>query len=398
MLRNQDLFNRFDAQRGSVLKTLLDKFATHCTLVCTLAFAALSTGAVTAQDEASVPAWLQERLVERVMHRRDNGEMMQLVRPIAERAEDGVMGIICGGRPVALGTVVSQASVVGILGNRTTTGGNVASSQFTSSDAYVITKRSELSNDPIRVRLRDGRMFPARVAAVRRRSDLALLVIERDNTGNLPELRPVTLTATIPVVGSFLISPDRTNRVIGLGVAGAGPRKVSHRGMLGVQLNPNSSTAGAQVEQILPNSSASEAGLESGDRIIAINGEMQNNKDAVMSTLKRMFPGEIVRLTIVRDGDTKELSAKMREAAIVQESPNDARVNGARNIRLSGFEEVLQHDTVLNPDQCGGPLLDTDGRIVGINIARAGRVVSYALPASLVAVEVSSMIAEAGGK
>jgi S1-C subfamily serine protease len=73
-------------------------------------------------------------------------------------------------------------------------------------------------------------------------------------------------------------------------------------------------------------------------------------------------------------------------------------VNGARNIRLSGFEEVLQHDTVLNPDQCGGPLLNSDGQVIGVNIARAGRVVSYALPSSLVSVEVSSMIAEAGGK
>ena len=168
--------------------------------------------------------------------------------------------------------------------------------------------------------------------------------------------------------------------------------------MLGVQLNPGGATAGAQVEQILPNSSASEAGLESGDRIIAINGQMQNNRDSVMSTLRMVFPGEIVQLTIVRDGDTKEVSAKMREASIVQESENDARVNGARNIRLSGFEEALQHDTVLNPDQCGGPLLNSDGNVIGINIARAGRVVSYALPSSLVTVEVSSMIAEAGGK
>lgn len=351
-----------------------------------LALVAASTATpASGQDDASVPAWLQERLVERVMHRRDNGEMMQLVRPIAERAADGVVGVICGGRPVALGTVVAKSSLMG--------GAAVATT-----DAYVITKRSELSNDPIRVRLRDGRMFPARVAAVRRRSDLALLVIERDNTGTLPMLRPVALTSSVPVVGSFLISPDRTNRVIGLGVMGAGPRRVEHRGMLGVQLNPNASTAGAQVEQILPNSSASEAGLESGDRIIAINGKMQNNKDAVMSTLRRMFPGEIVQLTIVRDGDTKELSAKMREASIVTESENDARVNGARNIRLSGFEEVLQHDTVLNPDQCGGPLLNSDGQVIGVNIARAGRVVSYALPSSLVSVEVSSMIAEAGGK
>ncbi|MEP2076051.1 MAG: serine protease, partial [Rhodopirellula bahusiensis] len=103
------------------------------------------TGPASAQEETSVPAWLQERLVERVMHRRDNGEMMQLVRPIAESVNDGVVGVICGGRPVSLGTVVARSSL------------HVGASVATT-DAYVITKRSELSNDPIRVRLRDGRM------------------------------------------------------------------------------------------------------------------------------------------------------------------------------------------------------------------------------------------------
>jgi len=48
------------------------------------------------------------------------------------------------------------------------------------------------------------------------------------------------------------------------------------------------------------------------------------------------------------------------------------------------FELALQHDTVLQNWQCGGPLVDLDGRAVGLNIARAGRVASYALPAELV--------------
>jgi serine protease Do len=52
--------------------------------------------------------------------------------------------------------------------------------------------------------------------------------------------------------------------------------------------------------------------------------------------------------------------------------------------RRSGFPQVIQHDTVLHPAQCGGPLVDLDGKAVGINIARAGRVATYALPASLI--------------
>jgi serine protease Do len=47
----------------------------------------------------------------------------------------------------------------------------------------------------------------------------------------------------------------------------------------------------------------------------------------------------------------------------------------------SGFGAILPHDTPLHPKDCGGPLVDTDGRVVGINIARALRVTTYALSA-----------------
>jgi serine protease Do len=50
----------------------------------------------------------------------------------------------------------------------------------------------------------------------------------------------------------------------------------------------------------------------------------------------------------------------------------------------------LQHDTVIRPADCGGPLVDLDGKAVGINIARAGRTESYAIPAE----DVIALIAE----
>src|SRR5207248_917322 len=52
--------------------------------------------------------------------------------------------------------------------------------------------------------------------------------------------------------------------------------------------------------------------------------------------------------------------------------------------KRTGYPTILQHDTVIKPTDCGGPLVDLDGRVVGINIARAGRVESYALPTEVV--------------
>ena len=39
----------------------------------------------------------------------------------------------------------------------------------------------------------------------------------------------------------------------------------------------------------------------------------------------------------------------------------------------------MQHDSPLMPEQCGGPLVNLRGEVVGLNIARAGRTASYAL-------------------
>ena len=52
--------------------------------------------------------------------------------------------------------------------------------------------------------------------------------------------------------------------------------------------------------------------------------------------------------------------------------------------RRKDFKLAFRHDCTIQPDECGGPLVDLDGRVIGINIARAGRVESLALPNSIV--------------
>lgn len=319
-------------------------------------------------DDAELPAFLRHRFSMRASSRRDNGDMIQLIRPLAETLAPSVVQIVSDGTPVCLGTIVS-------------------------SDGYVVTKRSELSGDPIRVRLADARLMPARVAAVRRQSDLALIRIE----GAGDQLKPIEFSQESDVeIGSFLVSVGRTGVPIGLGAVSVRPRTVEHNGRLGIVLVDERGQA--TVRGVWPDSGAASAGVKQGDQIIAIDGRNETGRQAVIQTLRGMFPGESVKLTINREGETLNLTAKIQDFGVMQESENDTKVNGPRSIRLSGFEQVLQHDTVLNPDECGGPIINTAGHVVGMNIARAGRVVSYALPASLVIQEVNSMMAEARGQ
>lgn len=317
-----------------------------------------------------VPAWYQPGVgIASADEQRGSAEMLSLLRPMTDSVRRSVVQVLCGGRPVSLGTIVSA-------------------------DGFVLTKRSELSSDPIRVRLSDGRMFPARVAAVRRRNDLAMLRVDTD-----ADLSPVEFSSETPPIASFLVSPGRTGRPLGIGVVGVRERPISHQGRLGVMLQdgPNGR---ALVQLVWPESGAALAGIEPGDRIIAINGREEKNRVGVIETLRGMFPGENVRLTILRPNEVKELvplemDARIRDIGMLNESKSDTKVNGPRNLRLSGFDRVIQHDTVLDPDECGGPVIDTSGRVVGINIARAGRIVSYFLPSSLVLPEMVSMLEEA---
>ena len=59
-------------------------------------------------------------------------------------------------------------------------------------------------------------------------------------------------------------------------------------------------------------------------------------------------------------------------------------MGGPLSLRNNGFPDVIQHDTVLKPSDCGSPVVDLDGKVIGINIARAGRTESYAIPADVV--------------
>lgn len=327
-------------------------------LCAPLLFSLLSPATAVAQND-----WLKSPLGGSVAAR-DNGSMMRLVRPLSSSVKPSIVQVFSGSRVVSLGTVVSE-------------------------DGYVITKQSELTGDVIRVRLPDGEKVGARVTAVRKRNDLALLKLDGKDWG----IQPIRFSTEEPPIGSFVISPGRAGYTVGFGVLGVHSRRVGHDGRLGVRFF--NSGGPATVRDVVDRSGAFDAGIQKSDQILKINGIKMLGPEAAINTLRGMYPGDVVRLTIKRGEDSLDVDAIMSDDTILRESTNDAKVNGPRNLRLKGFDAVVQHDTVLAPNQCGGPMLDSSGNVVGINIARAGRVTSYALPSSLVTAELIGMLEEA---
>jgi serine protease Do len=70
------------------------------------------------------------------------------------------------------------------------------------------------------------------------------------------------------------------------------------------------------------------------------------------------------------------------------------RSSGGVSTRKSNLPDVITHDGCISPKHCGGPVLDLQGRVVGMNIARADRTATYALPSEVVQRATEKMLSE----
>jgi serine protease Do len=118
--------------------------------------------------------------------------------------------------------------------------------------------------------------------------------------------------------------------------------------------------------------------------ITAVDGTAVATMDQLRARITRHRPGETVTLSLTRGGQKLELRVQLGDTILATDEDKEmSLLSGGTNLRNSDFEAVFQHDTVLAPSDMGGPLVDLDGHVIGINIARAGRTETYAIPADL---------------
>jgi len=247
-------------------------------------------------------------------------------------------------------------------------------------DGYIVTKASELKGK-VEVQLHDARKFPASIAASDKLTDLAILKIDAKN---LPVVH--WSEGTAPTVGSWLATPGMFNAPISIGVLSVAARKVSApSGALGIQLDVTDDVA--RIASVMEDTPAEKAGLKDGDVIRKINGKEITGRQHAQETIRSYQPGDKVELVVERGGAEQTIHAILGSLTILlagERAEFQNSLGGPLSERRSGFPLAIQHDSALRPAECGGPLVDLDGKAVGLNIARAGRVESYALPASLV--------------
>jgi serine protease Do len=311
--------------------------------------------------QAPAPARADEAPKERDNFLKTNTKFLEAFKKPVEKSAHATVRVLTDGKEVALGTIIGP-------------------------DGWVLTKASEISYRPV-VRFKDGKETLATIVGVEPRFDLAMLKVDAKD---LPYVE--WAKSEVAPVGNFVASVGQDDKPVAVGVVGVAARTLPEKelkrpntnansGYLGIGLDADKD--GPKISSVMPDSAASKAGLKVNDHIIAVEGQRMDDPESVIAKLSHTKPNDIVTLKIKRGDEELDIKAKL------DKRPTDRgdfqnRMGSDLSGRRTGFPTFLQHDGVLKPQDCGGPLVDLDGKVVGINIARAGRVETYAIPSETV--------------
>ncbi len=272
--------------------------------------------------------------------------------------------------------VIQKSSAVIYDGNK-----EIAYGTVISADGCILTKASEVEGvGKIDVRVDKESYRDAKVVMTDPRWDVALLKIEA------ADLTPVVFAPDSKLPrGTWVVVngvTSRTNRRVLAGIISADAREIPPEGgaVLGVTLKETKK--GLAVEEVSKDSGAEKAGMKKGDILTTIAGKPFKEIAALGKLLSEMKSGTDVKVTLLREGKKTELDVKLSARGdLFREASRNDEMSGDFSNRRSGFPRVIQHDVLGASQSMGGPVLDLEGRAVGMNIARANRAETYAIPA-----------------
>ncbi len=289
---------------------------------------------------------------------RSGEEVLRAFGPVSAATRCSIVKLNVDGTTVALGTVMDT-------------------------NGLVLTKATEIKPGKLTCWLATEKEVNAEVVATDEDEDLALVRVHARG------LKPVQWATGEVSVGQWAITPGIAETPQAIGIISALPRRIRpQRAFIGIQFEFG--TAIPKVEEILPGLGAEKAGLKRGDLIVSLNHATVTNREQVFETVREFKAGQTVTLRVRRAEQEFEVAVPLMvprpgqsSGAFYRREGRD-RLEGELSQRADGFEQAIEHDTVLQPWLCGGPLANLDGKAIGLNIARAGRVTTYALPAGLV--------------
>jgi serine protease Do len=290
---------------------------------------------------------------------KSNPKVLNAFRDVVSKASSSVVQVQSNGKTVSLGTIVGA-------------------------DGWILTKNT-LLGDKFEVKFADGKTAEAKVVGVKDDYDLALLKVDMKD---LPAIKWRPAKEAAP--GDWVVSAGTDKVPVAVGVVSVGLRTMGRRdyppapnpnsGFLGINLD-DSKDGGVKIAGVQDGTAAAKAGLKAGDVILTIDKKQINDPETLMNTIGHLKPNDSITIKFRRGDKEEEIKVTLgKRPTNLSRGDFQNRMGNELSERRGGFPAILQHDTVLKPSECGGPLVDLDGKVIGINIARAGRTESYAIP------------------
>lgn len=251
----------------------------------------------------------------------------------------------------------------------------------------VLTKWSEVANAKSSLVV-DGpnrEAHDAKLIGVYEEEDLAILEIDGG------ALKPIAWSNEKPALGAFLVAPQPDGRPAAFGVVSVLERNLRETDLafLGVISDMEYNGQGVRVRETQENSAAATAGLKPGDIVLSVNGRAISGLMELKSTLVGTKPGSIVPLRVLTKDGEKTMDVTLGKRPELPKIYNPRldqmeRMGGKISRIRDSFTQVLQSDMRPSPDQIGGPVVDLEGRVIGITVARADRTRSFIMPSTAV--------------
>ena len=254
-------------------------------------------------------------------------------------------------------------------------------------DGKLLTKASEVvQRRDLFTASREQVAMSAKIAGIYPDHDLAVLQVpglkapaaEWADASNLAE-------------GAFLSAIRADGEAQAMGVLSVRERSLKSidQGFLGIEMDTLETGKGVRVNNVVEGSAAAEVGIRRDDVIVKISGQEVRGLYELSTKLRRLKNGEQPEIELMRAGDFIKVKPtlkgrEIREGVSRRLEQMDRMSGGQSRIR-GNFGNVIQSDMELEVEDAGLPVVDLEGRIIGMVIARAGRISTLILPGDDVA-------------
>jgi serine protease Do len=240
------------------------------------------------------------------------------------------------------------------------------------SEGYIVAKSSQIGDKGLYVMLLDKSKVKAKIIGRDKENDLAVLKVKT-------KLKPISLKIVKgDATGQILATVTDSAYIKYSGILGLESRKIIGReiGFLGIEYAIKGEL---YIKRTLTGGPAQKAGLLAGDEIVAFNDKAILKRSDFRKALSKTKPNQEVNITVLRNRQKKNIDVVLGSRASNGHKHHPADYTEVSKVK-SGFPYAFTHDMPLELNECGTPVINLSGEVIGINIARKNRASSLAIP------------------